>query len=182
MNCAATRADVDQTRNSRRASGRSFSGVDGCRMGLSLVLKLDEITPSLERLSDPAVLQRATLAAGTVVGALAQRAFTEPGLRPSAWPARKRSKASHPLLMLSGTLSKSIHVEMEGNDTVKVGVPDETGKYGAVHQFGSSKSSGRGGGIPARPFFPVVEDQLTGNASRMVGDAVRTVLGGQSLG
>lgn len=141
---------------------------------ISITLLKDEITPSLAHLSDPALIGRATLAAGTVIGAIAQRAFDEPGLRPTAWPGRK-SGGSNPLLIKSGTLRQSIHVTQQGADTVRIGTPVI---YGAVHQLGSAKASGRGSGIPARPFFPVVEDQLTGNASQLVSDAVRKVIGG----
>lgn len=132
----------------------------------SIVLRADDITPSLAALSDPELMRRAALAAGTVIGSLAQRAFSEPGLRPTPWPART-SGGSHPLLLLSGNLRQSIHVQPEGVDSVRIGSPVV---YGATHQHGR-------GPIPARPFIPAIDDQLTGLASSAVADAVSALIG-----
>ena len=97
------------------------------------------------------------------------RAFDEPGLRPAAWPARKPSKAGNPLLIKSGNLRQSIHAQLVGNDAVRVGSPVV---YAAVHQLGSRKK-----GIPARPFFPVLHDQLTGNVQAEIKDVVDVLVG-----
>jgi len=135
---------------------------------IAFQLKLDQITPSLGALADEALRRRMVQAMGTVVESLAVRAFDEPGLRPSAWPARKKSKATNPLLIKSGNLRQSIHTQLSG-DTAKVGTPVV---YGAAHQLGSAKK-----GIPARPFFPVVEDQLTGHAQAEIQDVVDALVG-----
>lgn len=140
---------------------------------ISLIVRKDQVTPKLGALASPELIRRATLAAGTVLGALAQRAFDEPGLRPTPWPARK-SGGGHPLLIKSGTLRQSIHVRPEGADAVRVGTPVV---YGALHQLGSGKSSGRGSGVPARPFFPVLNDQLTGVATAAIDDVVSVLIG-----
>lgn len=137
---------------------------------LAFTLKLDEITPSLAALSDDALKGRVLLGMGTVVESFAVRAFDEPGLRPKAWPARKKSKATHPLLIKSGNLRQSIHTQVQGTESVKVGTP---AVYGAAHQLGSTKR-----GIPARPFFPVIEDQLTGAAQAEIQDVVDALIGG----
>lgn len=140
---------------------------------ISLSVTKDQVTPKLGALANPDLIRRATLAAGTVVGSLAQRAFDEPGLRPTPWPARK-SGGGHPLLIKSGTLRQSIHVRPEGSDAVRVGTPVI---YGAIQQLGSDKSSGRGSGVPARPFFPVLNNQLTGVADEAIRDAVSALVG-----
>lgn len=140
---------------------------------ISLQVTKDQVTPKLQALANPDLVRRATLAAGTVVGALAQRAFDEPGLRPTPWPARK-SGGGHPLLIKSGTLRQSIHVRPEGSDAVRVSTPVI---YGATHQLGSAKSSGRGSGVLARPFFPVLNNQLTGVADEGINDAVSALIG-----
>jgi phage gpG-like protein len=134
---------------------------------LSFQLKVDQFTLSLGQLADSALQRRIVQAMGTVVESLAVRAFDEPSLRPTSWPARK---ASNPLLIKSGDLRQSIHTQVIGNDEAKVGTPKV---YGAVHQLGSRK-----GHIPARPFFPVVHDQLTGHAQAEIRDVVDALVGG----
>jgi phage gpG-like protein len=44
--------------------------------------------------------------------------------------------------------------------------------YAGVQQLGS-----RNGRIPARPYFPVLNDQLTGNASDELGDVLSVLIG-----
>lgn len=136
---------------------------------IAFQLKLDEITPSLANLADDELKKKILLGMGTVVESLGVRAFDEPSLRPTAWPARKKSKAAHPLLIKSGNLRQSIHTQVQGSDSVKVGTPVV---YGATHQLGS-----KDGRIPARPFFPVLEDQLTGNAQAEIKDVVDVLIG-----
>lgn len=81
----------------------------------------------------------------------AERAFDDPSRRPTAWPARKKAGTHHPLLKLHGLLWRSFRVNPAGAGAAEV-VTDRP--YAAVHQFGSAKAKGRGGGIPARPYFP----------------------------
>ncbi len=135
---------------------------------LSLTLKVDNISPSLEALADPALKHKMLLAAGTLVESYAVRAFDEPGLRPAPWPARKSSKAANPLLIKSGNMRQSIHTQVQGNDGVKVGasVP-----YAAAHQLGSTKKN-----IPPRPFFPVLENQLTGQVDEELVDILSGIV------
>jgi phage gpG-like protein len=141
---------------------------------LAFTLKVDEISPSLSELAEPALRRRCVQAMATVVESFAVRAFDEPSLRPTSWPARKPSKASNPLLIQSGNLRQSIHTQVLGNDAAKVGTP---AVYAAVHQLGSGKK-----GIPARPFFPVVENQLTGNANEEIRDVVDALIGNAAGG
>lgn len=148
---------------------------------LTLTLKLDEITPSLARLSSAKTRERLLLGMGTALESLAVRAFDEPGLRPTPWPARKPRKkgGGHPLLIKSGDLRQSIHTQQQGSDAVKVG---SSKPYAAVHQLGSKSAKGRGGGIPPRPFFPVLNNQLTGHAQDEIRDVVDALMGAAATG
>ena len=134
---------------------------------LTLVLKRDDISPRLDALADDALKGRILLAAGTVIESHAVRAFDEPSLRPKSWPARKKA-GKHPLLIKSGDLRQSIHTQVQGADSVKVG---SAKKYAAAQQLGTDK------GIPPRPFFPVLEDQLTGHAREEIRDVVNALVG-----
>lgn len=135
---------------------------------IAFTLKLDDITPSLTALTSDDLKHRMLQGMATVVESLAARAFDEPGLRPTSWPARKKSKATNPLLIKSGDLRQGIHSQVQG-DTAKVGSPTA---YAAAHQLGSTKRN-----IPARPFFPVIEDKLTGNASAEITDVMEALIG-----
>lgn len=68
--------------------------------------------------------------------------------------------------MLTGLAVSAVLI---GKDSAKVGT---SVVYGAAHQLGSKKK-----GIPARPFFPVVEDQLTGHAQAEIQDVVDALVG-----
>lgn len=132
---------------------------------ISIQLRADQVTPGLQALQDPELMRRISLAAGTLMSSFAQRAFDEAGLRPAPWPARKDNK-SHPLLRLSHDLRQGIHVQQSGSDSVRIGSP---AKYAATHQLGR-------GGIPARPFFPVRNDQLTGEVTDAMAEAARILI------
>ena len=58
---------------------------------------------------------------------------------------RKDHKATHPLLIKSGSLRQSITWRVTAPDTVVVGSDK---KYATYHQFGTKN-------MPARPFFPI---------------------------
>ncbi|NBW11983.1 MAG: hypothetical protein EBR82_28525 [Caulobacteraceae bacterium] len=143
-------------------------------MSFQLTMTRDEVSPALARLAGADLQRRAIYAAGTVVMSLAQRAFDEPGLRPARW-SRRKSGGSHPLLVKSGTLRQSIHVQVSG-DTARVGNPVI---YAAHQQFGSAKTSGRGSGIPPRPYFPVdAQGGLTRLAQERIGKAIERLIAG----
>jgi phage gpG-like protein len=121
--------------------------------------------------------RRSILAAmGAEVVSIARGAFGDPALRPSPWPPRQRAvQPPHPLLRKTGALRDSIRVLQSTGETVNVGsdLP-----YAAVHQFGSARRKGRGGGIPARPFFPYdAAGNLTPLARRRVTGELRRLLG-----
>jgi phage gpG-like protein len=144
---------------------------------VSLNVESDGITPDLrQRAARLANKRPALLAMGQAVVSLAKRAFSDPGVRPATWKARKR-EYSHAILRRSGDLWKSIHSEVVGADAVDVGSPKI---YAAVHQFGSKKKSGRGSGIPPRPYFPIVgkpkQARFTQRANAAVAGALRRQL------
>jgi len=136
-------------------------------MSISLTLKLDDITPSLNALASDDLKRRMLDAAGTLIGSMAQRAFDEPSLRPRSWAGRK-DKKPHALLIKSGDLRQGIHHQVQG-DSVIIGSPKA---YAAVHQLGGKKRP-----IPARPFFPVLNDQLTGEATAELDDIMAALIG-----
>jgi phage gpG-like protein len=113
-------------------------------MQFTLRRRSDTIRPDLVRLlrqsSNPAP---ALQAAGLAIVAIAQRAFDEPSLRPSAWAARKRP-APHRLLKRTGTLWRSIRIIATTSTSVTVGTDRP---YAQFHQLGTRH-------MPARPFFP----------------------------
>jgi phage gpG-like protein len=136
----------------------------------------DGISPALAALTRHMRDKRPVLEAmGLAMVSLTQRAFTDESLRPSPWPARAGTKfgqrfsrsgktirtvlnsrsgaEEHQLLRKSGTLWHSIRISRLTNELVMVA---SDRKYAAVQQLGSKKKSGRGSGIPARPFFPFV--------------------------
>jgi phage gpG-like protein len=137
---------------------------------IAFQLVTDTVSPALKRLSDPSLMSRCTLAAATVVSSLGQRAFDESSLRPTPWAARASARGgNHPLLLKSGTMRQSIFVRQEGGTSARIGTPVI---YGATHQLGS-----KDGKTPARPFFPVLNNQLTGNANDMIGEAISILIG-----
>lgn len=135
---------------------------------ISLTLKVDNISPSLQALSDPALRRRMLQAAGTLMESYAVRAFDEPAIRPAPWPARKKAGDGHPLLLKSGDLRQSIHFQVHGEDSVVVGSPKP---YAAVHQLGSSKKH-----ISPRPYFPVLNGQLTSEAEADLTDTLSGIV------
>ncbi len=125
----------------------------------------------------------------------AQGAFSDPGLRPSPWPARKRG--NNPLLRLSGTLAQSIRVVSATNESAIVGTDRP---YAVWHQKGTKPyvirpKNSKGGlffpgaphplkkvnhpGLPARPFFPVRGRRLTPDAQADVRNAIARTLAGK---
>jgi phage virion morphogenesis protein len=88
------------------------------------------------------------------------------------WPGRN-------ILQFSGAMLRTLIREVQGN-LVIVG---SNLPYAPVHQFGSKKKSGRGSGIPARPWLPS-EETAAREAQRLgeeiLEDAIRQAGGGKS--
>ena len=127
-------------------------------MSISIRITADTISPGLARAIRSTNNPRPILEAmGLQLAAITKRAFTDPALRASAWAPRKGG-GSHQLLRKSGALWHSPRISELTNSSVSVG-SDRI--YAAIQQFGSSKKSGRGSGIPARPFFPFKARAMT---------------------
>jgi phage gpG-like protein len=116
-------------------------------------------------------------AMGLAVISLTKRAFTDAGLRPSAWPALKNGQPAR--LRKSGTLAKSPRVVASTDASVLVGTDR---LYAAIHQLGGqtkphvirpkagkkalkipgigfrAKVNHPGSKVPARPYFPFYRD------------------------
>ena len=97
----------------------------------------------------PAAMERARRKAlnqiGNTVRNRTTAAFRSPSLRPSPWAPRKDKKSTHPLLLKSTTMWRSIEYRVTGPDTVVIG---SSTKYAPYHQHGTKN-------MPARPFFPI---------------------------
>jgi phage gpG-like protein len=127
---------------------------------VSLSLQItDTISPKLRKLgtTTPALRQAVLEAMGLQLVSLTKRAFNDASLRAAPWPPHKRPRGNQ-LLKRSGALFQSIRIASLTDRSVTVA---SDRPYAAVHQLGSAKSSGRGSGIPARPFFPVLNGKFT---------------------
>lgn len=129
-------------------------------MKIKLTLKKNLFTPDLKRrlfsAQDP---RKAMEAMALVIVSMAQRAFTQPGMRPEPWPAlhpktvemkRKKGYGSKPLIA-TGTLARSPRIVSVGKATAVVGSDRKAGSHSlaAIHQLGT-----KDGHITPRPFFP----------------------------
>ncbi len=135
----------------------------------------DGISPALAALTRRMRDKRPVLEAmGLQLVSITQRAFSDESWRPAKWAPRKgttfgtrqgkngktvktvvngKGIEEHQLLKKSGAMFHSIQVKELTNEHVMVG-SDRV--YAAIQQLGSRKKSGRGSGIPPRPFFPFV--------------------------
>ena len=131
----------------------------------------DTITPDLQR-KLKAMQDRTPYlkAMGTAVVSLAQRAFTDEGLRPSTWEKRKvEPKDGHAPLIESGALRKSIRISSVTNKEVTI---SSDRPYAAAHQFGYPEHN-----LPARPFLPFDQSgHLTAKGAEQVEMALRAAL------
>lgn len=136
-------------------------------MSATLIIK-DGISPKLRKMLKGIKPRGPVLKAmGTVVVEMGRQAFSMEDRRPTAWPPRKPRKGDggHPLLVKSGTLRRGLRVVKTSERNVTIG---SDRAYAAVHQLGSRKTSGRGSGIPARPFLPIINGKLTPRAAAAI--------------
>ena len=141
----------------------------------------DEFTPRLRRLLALARHPREIMrAAGERLKSITEGNFNAVGsqYRPAAWPPKRDGTPSN--LQKSNTLSRSFFLEFS-DDSATVGNPMP---YAAIHQFGGTiTAKGKalcwvdGNGvkhfakrvvIPARPFFPLQNGQLTHAAAAAI--------------
>lgn len=138
-------------------------------MQITLKVKRDMITPDVQnKLRRVRRMDTVLKAMGQAVVSLTRRAFFSPSLRPAPWPVRKK-QSSHPILLQSKLLQRSIRVTQATNNLVKIG---SDRPYASVHQFGSKKKKGRGSGIPPRPYFPLEGKPRSARLTRRAQDAV----------
>jgi phage gpG-like protein len=143
-------------------------------MNITVTVK-DAITPDLQRRMLALQNRRPVLeAAGLSLLSQARQAFENSARRAAPWPPKK--DGSPATLRKNNTLFDSLRVKLVTNDSVHVGTDR---KYAPVHQLGSRKGSGRGSGIPARPFFPILGGQITPRAKAAIGNAIRAELDAQ---
>ena len=122
----------------------------------------DTLSPALRRRAS-AIRDRKPIleAMGLVFVSLTKRAFTTPSLRPLPWPDKR--DGSPATLRRSGALWQSIRITSLTNDSVTVG---SDRRYAAVHQFGGKR-------MPPRPFFPILNSELTPEAKKQIGNVAR---------
>lgn len=134
----------------------------------SFTLTRNDISPALTTLAakakNPSAIFRSM---GTTFKSITEGNFNSVGaaLRAKPWPAKK--DGSPATLKKKGVLSTSFHLEVSAT-SAKLSNPMI---YSAHHQFGSSKSTGRGSGILPRPFYPVLDGKLTPAAERLISRA-----------
>jgi phage gpG-like protein len=136
-------------------------------------LTKDDLTPALKRMASLGHDARPVmLAMGNTFMSITQGNFNSVGAsyRPRPWVPKKDGSPSS--LRKTGLLQRSFYLNVT-SDSATLTSPTP---YAAVHQFGSDKPSGRGSGIPARPFYPVVDGRLTPAAEEKVLAAARRAL------
>ena len=145
----------------------------------------DTLTPDLRRrlrrVRNP---EPALRAAGLVMASMAQDAFTNEAVRPSAWnPLKPRTLArkaaagygSSPLIGIEGLLARSPRIVRSSPREVVVGSDRRAGSHSlaAIHQLGAPKAH-----IPPRPFFPFrASGEATETAKRRIRDVLLRWLG-----
>lgn len=144
-------------------------------MKIEVIKARDLLTPSLRKhLATCANPHKALEAMGLVIVSMAQRAFTNASLRPSAWAAlsdatlaskRRAGYGSKPLIN-EGTLAQSPRVVSVSSKNVTVG---SDRLYAGYQQLGTDT-------IPARPFFPFVAGRPSASARRRILSAARRSL------
>ena len=120
----------------------------------------DTMTPDMRRkIATAKNPRKAHQAMGLAVVSLTQRAFTQPSLRPSPWPAlkpatiqakRRKGYGSKPLIS-STLLSRSPRIVEATAQAVVVGSDRRAGSQSlaAIHQYGTKDKR-----VPARPTWP----------------------------
>jgi phage gpG-like protein len=134
--------------------------------GFSFKLTRNDISPKLSKMVKVARNPvRVLRAMGTTFMSITMGNFNDVGAeyRPKPWSNKKDGTPSK--LQKYGTLAKSFHLEVtDQRATVSNPTP-----YAATHQFG--RTEGRGSPIPARPFFPVLDNKLTPRAEEKIAAA-----------
>lgn len=156
----------------------------------------NDISPALSRLAakarNPVPVLRAM---GTTFKSITEGNFNSAGqqFRPMPWPALKDPPGQKSILQRSTVMAKSFQLSVNSRSAT---LTNPT-VYAPVHQFGATirpknakrlswvNSSGRRVWakkveIPARPFYPVLNDKLTPEAELLIGNAARRVIEAQA--
>jgi len=131
--------------------------------GFSLKITRNDISPQLTKLANAAKNpEKVYRSMGTTFMAITMGNFNDVGsdYRPAAWANKKDGTPSK--LQKSGTLSRAFFLEVTSS-SAKVSNPTI---YAATHQFGRAEAN-----IPPRPFFPVLNNQLTPKAETKIAAA-----------
>lgn len=133
---------------------------------------LEELKKKLSKLSQvvsPAQMKKSMNTVGNMMQNVVEESFetqSDPWgkkweeLKEPTKKAKSRKHKSNNILRREGDLADKWKVEADASSVTLSGnaKSDKGYAYGTVHQWGSSKDSGRGSGIEARPFLPVDED------------------------
>jgi len=147
-------------------------------MSLKLTISVkDTASPAIQRirakLTDLSPLNRSI---GLAIVGLTQRAFDEPNLRPAIWPPKKDGSVA--TLRKHGILWRSPRVITFDSLGVTIG---SDRPYAAIHQLGKPfpwrRGQKKGGGFPARPYFPILNGQLTPPAQTEISRILARYLG-----
>jgi phage gpG-like protein len=157
----------------------------------------DDISPSLSRLARTAKNPVAVLRAmGTTFKSITEGNFSSFGAayRPKPWPPLRDPEGKPSILQKSTTLAKAFHLEV----TAHAATLSNPMPYAGIHQFGGIiRAKGKALSwvnskgervfakmvtIPARPFFPVLNGQLTPKAEEKIGNAARRVIEREAAG
>lgn len=96
--------------------------------------------------------------------------------RPLDWPPlspayARKVKREHATLYVSGRLENAIKLEVS-HEAAKVSTSDDSVPYAIVHQFGG------GNNIPARPYFPILNSEVTPFTQQQIKEAAEAALEG----
>lgn len=158
----------------------------------------NDISTALSRLAaaarNPTPILRAM---GTTFKSITEGNFNSVGAqyRPKPWPPKKDPAGQPSILQKTTTLAKAFHLTV----TAQAATLSNPMPYAAIHQFGGIirpktgkflswiNSSGervfaRKVTIPARPYFPVLNEKLTPAAEEKIGNAARRIIAKEAAG
>lgn len=137
-------------------------------------IQTDTLTPGMRRMAralNTRGRQDLLEAMATELHATTIEAFQSPADRPAPWPAKKDGSPSN-LVGNPPVLRPSLQVEANSRE----GRVETDRVYAAAHQFGIPDRN-----LPARPFFPFVDGNITSAARDRVrsvaSDKLRSLIG-----
>jgi len=160
-------------------------------MSFSITLSKNDISADIASKIGKAQSPKMNRDIGNGVVGLAKESFNDASKRPAPWKAKSDGSAST-LKSREATLWRSLRVVSTTKTSVRIG-SDRV--YAAIHQFGGTIRPKKAGGrlvftvggkkvfaksvtIPARPYFPVINGQLTPLAQQRIKDIIEKHLKG----